>query len=361
MQHKGSWPRILGLLLVLAFIMTACGQSGTTNEGTSSGTTTAQTSASTEQTPAAASASPAASAAATDTAATDSAASPSGSAAAAPASGNGATIKVGSKNFTEQFILGEMYTQLLEANGFKVETSFGLATEAVAHQALLNGEIDLYPEYTSTGLQAILKQPALKDRQQIFNTVKSEYEKQFQLTWLDASPFENNQALAMTKARADELGIKTYSDLSQKAGELILGGPAEFFEREDGVKGLQSAYGGFQFKDTKQLDPALRYGALQNGEIDVVVAFSTDGEIGGLDLALLEDDKQFYPPYQVAPVVRQSTLEANPQIAEILNALAPKLADAKTMANLNYAVDGPDKKEPAEVAKQFLTEQGLIK
>jgi osmoprotectant transport system substrate-binding protein len=231
----------------------------------------------------------------------------------------------------------------------------------VAHQALLNGEIDLYPEYTSTGLQAILKQPALKDRQQIYNTVKSEYEKQFQLTWLDPSPFENNQALAMTKARADELGIKTYSDLSQKAGDLILGGPAEFFEREDGVKGLQSAYGGFQFKDNKQLDPALRYGALQNGEIDVVVAFSTDGEIGGLDLALLEDDKQFYPPYQVAPVIRQSTLEANPQIADVLNMLAPKLADAKTMANLNYAVDGPDKKEPADVAKQFLTEQGLIK
>lgn len=345
MQHKGSWARILGLLLVLAFIMTACGQSGTTTDGSTSGTATSQTSAPTEQ-------SPAASASA--------AASPSGSAAASPA-GGGATIKVGSKNFTEQFILGEMYKQLLEANGFTVEENFGLASEAVAHEALKNGEIDLYPEYTSTGLQAILKLPAQKDRQAIFNTVKSEYEKQFQITWLDASPFENNQALAMTKARADELGIKTYSDLSQKAGDLILGGPAEFFEREDGVKGLQTAYGGFQFKDNKQLDPSLRYGALTNGEIDVVVAFSTDGEIGGLDLALLEDDKQFYPPYQVAPVIRQDTLSANPQIADILNALAPKLADAKTMANLNYAVDGPDKKEPADVAKQFLTEQGLLK
>lgn len=352
MKHKGSWPRILGLLLVLAFIMTACGQSGTTTDSPASGTATSQTSATTEQTAAAsAAASPSGSAAA----------SPSGSAAASPASGSGATIKVGSKNFTEAFLLGEMYKQLLEANGFTVEESFGLASEAVAHEALKNGEIDLYPEYTSTGLQAILKLPAQKDRQEIFNTVKSEYEKQFQITWLDASPFENNQALAMTKARADELGIKTYSDLSQKAGELILGGPAEFFEREDGVKGLQGSYGGFQFKDNKQLDPSLRYGALQSGEIDVVVAFSTDGEIGGLDLALLEDDKQFYPPYQVAPVIRQDTLNANPQIAGILNALAPKLADAKTMATLNYAVDGPDKKEPADVAKQFLTEQGLLK
>jgi len=327
MKHKGSWPRILGLLLVLAFIMTACGQSGTTTD-TTSGTATSQTSATTEQSPAASSA---------------------GSAAASPAAGGGATIKVGSKNFTEQFLLGEMYKQLLEANGFTVEENFGLASEAVAHEALKNGEIDLYPEYTSTGLQAILKLPAQKDRQAIFNTVKSEYEKQFQITWLDPSPFEYNQALAMTKERSDELGIKTYSDLSQKASELILGGPAEFFEREDGVKGLQGAYGGFQFKDNKQLDPSLRYGAL------------TAGEIGGLDLALLEDDKQFYPPYQVAPVIRQDTLNANPQIAEILNALTPKLADAKTMANLNYAVDGPDKKEPADVAKQFLTEQGLLK
>jgi osmoprotectant transport system substrate-binding protein len=348
MKPKGSWARILGLLVVLALMITACGQAGTTDgsgSGSTAGTTTAQTSAATEQTAGAPSAAPASTTAAATTA----------------AAGGGKTIKVGSKNFTEQFILGEMYRQLLEANGFKVETSLGLATEAVAHQALLNGEIDLYPEYTSTGLQAILKMPALKDRKEIFDTVKREYEKQFQVTWLNASPFENNQALAMTRKRADELGIKTYSDLSQKAGDLILGGPAEFFEREDGVKGLQKAYGGFQFKENKQLDPALRYGALQNGEIDVVVAFSTDGEIGGLDLALLQDDKQFYPPYQVAPVIRQDTLQANPQIGEILNGLAPLLKDEKTMANLNYAVDGPDKKEPEEVARQFLTEQGLLK
>jgi osmoprotectant transport system substrate-binding protein len=350
MTHQRSWTRFLGLLIVLTFTMTACGNAGTTTDSSgTTGTTTAQTSASTEQTAAASpAASQAASPAATGTTGTS-------------AAGSGATIKVGSKNFTEQFIIGEMYRQLLEANGFKVETSFGLASEAVAHEALKNGEIDLYPEYTSTGLQAILKMPALKDRKEIFDTVKREYEKQFQITWLEASPFEDNQALAMTKKRADELGIKTYSDLSQKANELILGGPPEFFEREDGVKGLQKAYGGFQFKENKQLDPALRYGALQNGEIDVVVAFSTEGEIGGMDLALLKDDKLFYPPYQVAPVIRQDTLQANPQIAEILNGLAPKLADEKTMANLNYAVSGPDKKEPEDVAKQFLMEQGLIK
>lgn len=330
MKLKGSWFRILGLLLVLSFV-TACGAAGTTTDNTAG--------------------SPAASAASSTAAA---------SAASSTAGGAGATIKIGSKNFTEQFILGEMYAQLLEANGFMVERDFGLASEAVAHQALTTGEIDLYPEYTSTALLTILKLPQQTDRQAIYNTVKDAYNKQFQLTWLEAAPFENNQALAMTRAKAQELGIKTYSDLAAKADQLVLGGPAEFFEREDGVKGLQSAYGGFQFKDNKQLDPALRYGALQDGQIDVVVAFGTDGQIGGFDLQLLEDDKKYYPPYQVAPVIRNQTLQANPRIAEILNPLAAKLDNA-TMSNLNWAVDQPDSnEEPEGVARTFLQDQGLL-
>lgn len=340
---KGSWVRILGLLLVLAFV-TACGNTGAGADTASSGAASA---GSTGGSPAAES-----SGAATVT--------PAAPASTTEAAGSGATIKIGSKNFTEQFILAEMYAQLLEANGFAVERSLGLASETVAHQALLNGEIDMYPEYTSTALLTILKLPQQTDRQAIYNTVKDEYEKQFKLTWLDAAPFENNQALAMTKARAQELGIKTYSDLAQKANQLVLGGPPEFFEREDGVKGLQQAYGGFQFKDNKQLDPGLRYQALQDGQIDVVVAFGTDGQIGGYDLQLLEDDKKFYPPYQVAPVIRDQTLQANPQIADILNPLAAKL-DNTTMSNLNWAVDKPDStEEPETVARKFLQDQGLL-
>jgi osmoprotectant transport system substrate-binding protein len=273
-------------------------------------------------------------------------------------SASGAPIKIGSKNFTEEFVLGELYAQLLEKNGFKVERKPNLGSTPIAHQALINKEIDLYPEYTSTGLLEVLKAPQQSDRQAIFNTVKSEYEKRFNLTWLDPAPFNNTNTFAMTRQRAEELGVKTYSDLSQKAGEVVLGGPPEFLERQD-TKNLIQMYGGFDFKEVRQLDPGLRYQALLDGQIDAVVAFGTDGQIGGYDLLVLQDDKNFYPPYQVAPVIRQDTLQANPRIAEILNGLAPKLDDT-TMAKLNWMVDGPDKKEPAEVARQFLTEQGML-
>ncbi|MBA3943512.1 MAG: quaternary ammonium transporter [Herpetosiphonaceae bacterium] len=275
--------------------------------------------------------------------------------------GSGATIKVGSKNFTEEFILGEMYAQLLEANGFKVERKFNLGSEQIAQQALVNKDIDLYPEYTSTGLLTILKLPAITDPQKILDTVKSEYEKRYQLTWLKPAPFNDTNALAMTKKRADELGIKTYTDLSKKADQLIAGGPPEFFAREDGVPGLVKAYGGFNFKATKQLDPGLRYPALTSGQIDVVRAFSTDGQLASPDLVVIQDDKTFYPIYQAAPVVRMDTLQANPQIADILNKLAAPALDDKTMAGLNLMVDGPDKKDPAAVAKDWLTQQGLLK
>lgn len=335
MKVKGSWPRILGLLVVLSFL-TACGGAAT---DTDTGTT----------------GSPAASVGAS------AAASVAASEAAAPAASTaagGATIKVGSKNFTESVLMAEMYAQLLEANGFKVERKLNLGATPIAQQSLLNQEIDLYPEYTSTGLLEVLQQEPIKDAQQIYETVKSKYEEQFELTWLQPAEFNNTNTFAMTKARADELGIKTYSDLFAKSGELVLGGPPEFLGRED-TKGLQEAYGGFEFSDVKQLDPGLRYQALQDAQVDVIVAFSTDGQIGGFDLAALEDDKGFYPIYQSAPVIRMDTLEANPQIADALNGLAPKL-DETTMANLNWMVDGPDKMDPAAVAQQFLTEQGLL-
>ena len=133
------------------------------------------------------------------------------------------------------------------------------------------------------------------------------------------------------------------------------------FEREDGIKGLQKAYGGFQFKEFKQLGTgSLRYEALKNGQVDVVVAFGTDGQISGLGLVLLKDDKSFYPVYQAAPVVRADAMEKNPKIAEALNKLAPVLTD-EIMAGLNWQVDGPDKKEFAAVARAFLQEKGLIK
>jgi len=271
------------------------------------------------------------------------------------------TLKVGSKDFTEEFILGEMYALLLEDAGFKVERKFNLGGTPVAHAALTNGDIDLYPEYTSTGLLTVLKQQPVGDPQAVLGAIRKSYKEQFKLEWLEPALFNNTQALATTRDVSEKYGITTYSDLAAKAGELRLGGPAEFAEREDGVKGLQKAYGGFQFKEFRQLGTgSLRYEALKNGQVDVVVAFGTDGQISGLGLVLLKDDKSFYPVYQAAPVVRADALERSPKIAEALNRLAPLLTD-EIMAGLNWQVDGPDKKEFAAVAKAFLQEKGLVK
>lgn len=271
------------------------------------------------------------------------------------------TLKVGSKDFTEEFILAEMYALLLEDAGFKVERKFNLGGTPVAHAALVKGDIDLYPEYTSTGLLTVLKEKPLADPKAIIEAVRKGYKEQFKLSWLEPAPFNDTQALATTKDVSDKYGIKTYSDLSAKAAELRLGGPAEFAERADGIKGLQQAYGGFQFKEFKQLGTgSLRYEALKNGQIDVVVAFGTDGQISGMGLVLLQDDKHFYPVYQAAPVVRTDVLDKNAKIAEALNKLAPLLTD-DVMAGLNWQVDGPTKKEFAAVAKAFLQEKGLLK
>jgi osmoprotectant transport system substrate-binding protein len=168
----------------------------------------------------------------------------------------------------------------------------------------------------------------------------------------------NTQALAMTREKASELGITTFSDMVANADQLVLVGPPEFAEREDGIPGLQRVYGDFAFSDFLTIDPGLRYQALLNGEADVVVAFGTDGELAAYDLLSLVDDKGLYPPYQVAPVVRQAVLDEYGDIDDILNKVAPLLTDA-TMQRLNNEVSG-NGREPDEVAREFLVEQGLI-
>jgi len=271
---------------------------------------------------------------------------------------SGTPIKVGSKDFTEQFIIGEMYALVLEKAGFTVERKLNLGGTPVAQAGLVSGEIDLYPEYTGTGLLTVLKLPASSDRQQVFSDISKGYKEQFDLVWLEPSPMNNTQALAMTKERSDALGIKTISEMIAKASELTIIGPPEFEQREDGLPGIKKGYGDFQLKDYKAVDPGLRYKGLVDGEADVAVAFGTDGEVSAFNLVLLADDKNIFPPYQVAPVVRQKALDANPGITEALNALAPKLTDA-TMQKLNFEVSGKQK-EPADVAKEFLTQEGLI-
>ncbi|GAP10971.1 periplasmic glycine betaine/choline-binding (lipo)protein of an ABC-type transport system [Bellilinea caldifistulae] len=268
-------------------------------------------------------------------------------------------IRVASKDFTEQFILGEMYAQLLEYNGFKVERKLNLGGTPIAQKALESNEIDLYPEYTGTGLLTVLKLPVNTDPVAVYNTVKNEYASRFNLVWLDPAPMNNTQAVAMKRTRAQDLGIETVSDLVAQASNLVMVGPPEFQEREDGLPGMRKVYGDFNFKEYKSVDPGLRYQAINEGQADVTVAFGTDGEIAAFDLVILKDDKGLWPPYQVAPVIRKEVLDSNPKIAEILNGLAPLLTD-EVMQQLNFEVSGKQR-EPADVAKEFLQQQGLIK
>lgn len=297
-----------------------------------------------------------------------------------PARAQGEPISIGSKNFTEQLILGEMYAQLLENAGLSVERNLNLGGTDVAHQALTAGEIDLYPEYTGTGLVAILKLPvptadasaspvagspvaspaaAATVDQQVYDTVKAEYQSQFGLVWLDQSSFNNTQALAMKRDEAESRGIVTISDMVAQADQLTLAAVPDFEQREDGLVGLTRVYGDFSFAEVQVFDPGIKYQSFLDGDAQVVLAFSTDGQIAGYDLIVLEDDRSLWPPYHVAPVIRQEVLDANPQIAEILNPLAPLLTN-EVMAELNWLVDGPEKQEPADVARAYLQANGLL-
>jgi osmoprotectant transport system substrate-binding protein len=268
-------------------------------------------------------------------------------------------IKVGSKDFTEQFILGEMYALVLENQGLKVERKLNLGGTPVAQAGLENGQIDLYPEYTGTGLLTVLKQPAQSNQKQVFDTVAKAYKEKFNLVWLEPAPMNNTQALVMTQEGSKKYGIKTISQMVAKASQLTMIGPPEFEAREDGLPGLNKAYGDFQLKKFIPADPGLRYKTLNNNQADVAVAFGTDGEISALKLVVLEDDKTLFPPYQVAPVIRQETLEKTPVIRDVLNTLSPKLT-TETMQRLNYEVSGKQR-EPSEVAKEFLAQEGLLK
>lgn len=268
-------------------------------------------------------------------------------------------IKVGSKDFTEQFILGEMYALVLENRGLKVERKLNLGGTPVAQAGLQSGQIDLYPEYTGTGLLTVLKQPPQSNQKQVFDTVAKAYKEKFNLVWLEPAPMNNTQALVMTKEGSKKYGIKTISQMVAKASQLTMIGPPEFEAREDGLPGLKKAYGDFKLKKFIPADPGLRYKTLNNAQADVGVAFGTDGEISALKLVILEDDKKLFPPYQVAPVIRQETLEQNSGIRDALNTLSPKLT-TETMQRLNYEVSGKQR-EPTEVAKEFLTQEGLLK
>jgi glycine betaine/choline ABC-type transport system substrate-binding protein len=282
------------------------------------------------------------------------------------------TIKVGSKDFTESVLLGEIVAHLFEGNDFPVERQLNLGGTVVVHEALVAGDVNVYVEYTGTGLLAILGMELPESNagatpvatpdggvgiDPVYEIVSREYSEQFGLEWLQPWGFNNTYALAMRSDHVEELGISTISDLAPYAGDLTFGATQEFLVREDGLPGLEGVYG-FQFGDSLGLDPGLMYAALDEGQVDVISAFATDGRISALNLTLLEDDKGFFPPYYAAPVVRQDLLEEAPEVADILNQLAGQIDDA-TMAGLNLEVDEGGR-EATEVARDFLVNQGMI-
>ncbi len=269
-----------------------------------------------------------------------------------------AQVSVGAKNFTEELILGEIYAQTLEGNGLRVARKLNLGGTDIAMEALRRAEIDLYPEYTGTALLTQLKRPPIADGKRIYAVVKAAYQTQYGLTWLDPAPANNTQALATTPAIGAKYHLRTLSDLARAAPQLRLGAIPEFLKRSDGLPGLRHAYGGFAFKETRLIDIGLKYKALAIGDVDVVVAFGTDGEIMGEHLLVFTDDKHFWPAYNVAPVVRDQALRSYPQIATYLNRIAPLLTDG-VMRTLNDRVAGTQKLEASDVARDFVKAHGL--
>lgn len=268
------------------------------------------------------------------------------------------TIVIGGKNFTEQEILTHIMASLIEAKtNLKVERKPYLGGTQVVHNALINGDLDLYAEYTGTAWTATLKQKKISDPQETYEKVKAAYEKKFNVIWLKPFGFNNTYTLTMRADQAKKLGVETISDLKQHAPNLVLGATEEFLERPDGYKGLEEAYG-IKFKATKGMDPGLTYGAVKDGAVDVIDGFSTDGRIPAFHLKILKDDKRFFPPYYAAPIIRKDTLKAHPELEKVLNLLAGKLNE-ETMAKLNAQVD-LEGKSAREVAENWLREQGLI-
>ena len=263
---------------------------------------------------------------------------------------NDETIQVGSKDFTESLLVSEIYALALEDNGYEVERIQSIASSVIP-QSLESGEIDLYPEYTGTSLITIFNLPLQTDPDAVAETIREEYEA-IGLTTLDYAPANNAQGIAIRTDVAEELGIATISDFQANAGEIRFASQGEFDLREDGLVGLAEVYGEFNFADSTVYDNSLKYQILRSDEADATPAYTTDGQLVNTDeFLVLEDDKNFWPPYNLVPVINQEVLEANPDIADILNAINADLTTEQVI-ELNAAVD-IDGREYEEVAAEY--------
>ena len=274
---------------------------------------------------------------------------------------SGASFVVGSKEFTEQLILGQITKQVLENAGATVEDQTGLVGSQVVREALVSGEIDMYWEYTGTGwITHLGNTTPVAGSEEQFVAVR-DADASSGIVWLDPAPFNNTYAIALASEKATELGLTTVSDLATYAGEnpaeATLCGAAEFLGRDDGLPGLEAAYG-MTFANVSELELGLVYTSIDQGDPCVFgEVFATDGRIAALDLTVLEDDESFFPSYLPSLSVRQEVFEAYPQLADLFAPVAEAL-DTATMQRLNAMVD-VDGLEPSDVATQFLTEMGL--
>jgi osmoprotectant transport system substrate-binding protein len=269
-------------------------------------------------------------------------------------------VVVASKPFTESYILAEMLILLIEHHtDIVVDYRPGIAGgTANMHPAMLNGEIDIYPEYTGTGWLSVLGEEAIADPVEMYEAVKAAYLSEFNIAWLGLYGFNNGYGLAMKKTKADALEIVTYSDLAAKANTLVFGANADFYERNDGYPALKERYG-FEFSNEVEFTAiGFTYQAIGNDEVDVINIFTTDGRLEEYGLVVLEDDLLLFPTYFASTVVRQEILEQYPGLEEVLNLLAG-LIDDQTMSNLNYLVE-IEKEDPLQVAQDFLTKKGLL-
>jgi osmoprotectant transport system substrate-binding protein len=264
-------------------------------------------------------------------------------------------VRVGSKNFTESFVVAEIYAQSLEAAGMHVERLFNLGSTQIAIAAMRRGNIDLYPEYTGTALIDVLHLPPISNSHIAFEVVSRAFRQRYDIVWLNPSPMNDSQALATTRASAARYGLATLSDCSRAAPRLRLATIQEFLARSDGLPGLRRFYGGFAFREIRTYDIALKYRALLQGSAEVASAFSTDGAIATYDLVVLRDDRHFWSAYNLAPVVRAQALAARPKIADVLNAVSPRITD-RAAQTMNAKVEH-DQADPADVAAAFLKQR----
>jgi len=267
-------------------------------------------------------------------------------------------IVVGSKNFPEQAILGELLAQRLEKKtSLRVERRFYLAGSFICQQAILSGRIDLYPEYTGTALTAILKEKPQGTREQVYERVKSEYDRRFHLALGPPLGFNDTFAIEIRGEDARRLHLQTISQAAAYTPHWRAGFGYEFMERPDGYKGLAATYGLRFAEPPRIMDLGLLNRALKEKQVDLIAGNTTDGLIPALDLFVLQDDRNYFPPYEAVAVIREPTVARHPEVAQALAELAGKISDQE-MLQMNYAVEGQHR-DIKDVVREFLERKGL--